>query len=267
MYLEYWGFRLLPFENVPDPDFFYLSETHKEALTRLLYATRERKGGALLSGDIGCGKTTLTNVYVREISGNGFDIGLLINPKLEPVELLQEILYQLNTTADPPDTKVKCLHILNEKMLENMKQNKDTLLVIDEAQLLTEENLEEIRLLQNFQLNDRQLLTVVLVGQTELRNRISNMEHIDQRIAIRYHLEPFNLDDTISYIRFRLEKAGSKENVFDSEAMEKIYDHSGGVPRKINHLCDLALLLGFSNKEKMINSQIIEGVLNDGALC
>ena len=267
MYLEYWGFRKFPFQNVPDPDFFYLSQTHEEALTRLLYATRERKGGAVLSGEIGCGKTTLTNVFARELSGNGFDIGLLINPKLEPVEFLQEILYQLNTTDNPPDTKVKCLRILNEKMMENVKQNRDTLLIIDEAQLLTEENLEELRLLQNFQLNDRQLLTVVLVGQTELRNRIRNLEQLDQRIPIKYHLEPFDLDDTVRYISFRQEKAGGKENLFDTEAMERIYDHSKGVARQINHLCDLALLFGFNKKEENITEETIESILNDGALC
>ena len=156
---------------------------------------------------------------------------------------------------------------LNEKMMENVKQNRDTLLIIDEAQLLTEENLEELRLLQNFQLNDRQLLTVVLVGQTELRNRIRNLEQLDQRIPIKYHLEPFDLDDTVRYISFRQEKAGGKENLFDTEAMERIYDHSKGVARQINHLCDLALLFGFNKKEENITEETIESILNDGALC
>ena len=137
MYLKYWGFKVFPFENVPDPDFFYLSKSHEEALTRLIYAAEMRKGGAMLSGEIGCGKTTLSKVYVNELSENRYDIGLIINPKLESKEFLQEILYQFAIT-DVPNTKVECLRVLNDRMIENMKENRETLLIVDEAQLLDE---------------------------------------------------------------------------------------------------------------------------------
>lgn len=265
MYLEYWGFQVLPFENVPDPRFFFLSKTHEEALTRLIYAGKMRKGGAMLSGEIGCGKTTLIRVCIQKLSKDEFDIGVIINPKLEPLEFIQEILYQFGIN-EVPETKVKCLQKLNARMIENEKINKETLLIVDEAQLLTESNLEEIRLLLNFQLNHRFLITIMLVGQPEVKSRIKSLQQLDQRIPIKYHLEPFGYEDTASYIGFRLNKAGKKDNIFSTDAIKKIYDHSKGVPRNINNLCDLSLLFGYSQHETSINSTIIESIINDGAL-
>ena len=265
MYTDYWGFKKFPFENVPDPSFFYLSKSHEEALTRLTYAAKMRKGGAMLSGDIGCGKTTLTKVYVQDLPSDRYDIGLIINPKLRPVEFLQEVLYQFDID-NVPETKVQCLRMLNDKMMENMKENKETILIVDEAQLLSKSAFEEIRLLLNFQLNDRFLLTIFLIGQPELKDKIGSMEQLDQRIAIKYHLRPFNYDDTVRYILFRQKKAGREKNVFSREAIERIYNTTQGVPRRINNLCDLSLLIGFSKNGKMIDSKIIEDIVNDGAI-
>lgn len=265
MYLEYWGFKEFPFENVPDPRFFYLSRSHEEALTRLVYAAKMRKGGAMLSGEIGCGKTTLTKVAVQDLSGDRFDIGLVINPKLEPLEFLQEVLYQFGVN-EVPETKVKCLRALNDKMIENMRANRETLLMVDEAQLLSQATLEEIRLLLNFQLNDRFLITIILLGQPELKDKIKAIEQLEQRIAIRYHLTPFDFNDTARYIVFRQKRAGRNEGVFSKEAVEKIYEYTKGVPRKINNLCDLSLLIGFSKSEKLVHSEIIESIARDGAL-
>jgi len=265
MYLEYWGFKEFPFENVPDPDFFYLSKSHEEALTRLIYAAEMRKGGAMLSGEVGCGKTTLSKVYIKELSEAKYDIGIIVNPKLDSNEFLQEILYQFNIPVIP-DTKVECLRSLNNKMLENMRIKKETLLIVDEAQLLNDSTFEEIRLLLNFQLNNRFLMTVILLGQPELREKIRAIEQLNQRIAIRYHLMPFHLEDTSQYIAYRLRRAGRKENIFSDEAIEKIYDYTDGIPRKINNLCDLSLLIGFGNGEKLITPKIVENVIKDGAL-
>jgi len=265
MYLEYWGFKEFPFENVPDPRFFYLSRSHEEALTRLVYAAKMRKGGAMLSGEIGCGKTTLTKVAVQDLSGGRFDIGLMINPKLEPLEFLQEVLYQFGVN-EVPETKVKCLRALNDKMIENMRANRETLLMVDEAQLLSQATLEEIRLLLNFQLNDRFLITIILLGQPELKDKIKAIEQLEQRIAIRYHLTPFDFNDTARYIVFRQKRAGRNEGVFSQEAVEKIYEYTKGVPRKIKNLCDISLLIGFSKSEKLVHSEIIESIARDGAL-
>jgi general secretion pathway protein A len=265
MYLEHWGFALFPFENVPDPRFLYLSQSHDEALSRLLYAAKMKKGGAMLSGEVGCGKTTLAKVCIQELSGGKSDIAMVVNPRLEPMGFLQEVLYQFGT-SDVPDSKVKCLRSLNDKLARNMKEGRESVLLIDEAQLLPAVTLEEIRLLFNAQVEDRFLITVLLFGQPELKERIRNMPQMDQRIPIKYHLPPFDREDCSKYIVFRQTKAGRKENAFTLEAMEKIYESTGGVPRKINNLCDLALLVGYSRAESMIDVDTVEGIIRDGAL-
>lgn len=265
MYLEHWGLKKFPFENVPDPDFFYLSKSHEEGLTRLIYAAKMRKGGAMMSGELGCGKTLLTRVYIKELPRDQFDIGLVINPRLEPLEFLQEVLYQFDITDGSP-SKIECLRMLNEKMLENMRQKRETLLIIDEAQLISDSTFEEIRLLLNFQLENRFLITVILVGQPELAGRIKGIEQLNQRIAIKFHLPPFNLEETVQYIAYRLKKAGLKKSIFDSDAVERIFAITKGVPRKINNLCDLSLFTGFSGNKEVINDKIIVDILNDGAL-
>jgi general secretion pathway protein A len=224
-----------------------------------------RKGGAMLSGEIGCGKTTLTKVCVRELSKAPFDIGVVVNPRLEPLEFIQEVVYQFGI-KDVPDTKVKCLRRLNEKMIDNLRANRETLLIVDEAHLLTLSNLEEIRLLLNFQLNDRFLMTVMLIGQPELKDKIKDISQLNQRIAIKYHLESFNFNDTARYIQFRQKRAGRDRSAFDRDAMNTIYRYAKGVPRNINNLCDLSLLVGFSKNQEVIGSNIIESIVHDGAI-
>ena len=265
MYIEYWGFKKFPFENVPDPDFFYLSKTHEEGLTRLIYAARMRKGGAMLSGEIGCGKTTLTRVFVRELSSEPFEIGLVANPNLGPLEFLQEVAYQLGAT-EIPDTKVLCLRSLNERLIRNLKASKETVLIVDEAQLVSNQVFDEIRLLLNFQMNDRFLINVFLVGQPELKGRVEGIEQLNQRIAIRYHIQPFNFEDTVHYVGFRQTRAGRRENAFRPDAVKMVYEVTGGVPRKINNLCDLSLLIGFSKNEEVITPEIVDSIVRDGAL-
>ena len=262
MYLSYWGLHRFPFNNVADPSFFYLSDIHKEALSRLLYASKMMKGGAMLTGEIGCGKTLISRVYMKRLYQDGAEVSLLTNPPLEPVDLLQGILLQMNIN-DLPTSKTQLLQALNSKIIANREQNKETIIIIDEAQILNEETFEEARLLLNLQSNDRFLLTVVLIGQTELKEKIRQMRQFDQRIAIRYHLHPFTLTDTIKYIMFRERKAGFHRNVFTTKAIEKVYDYSRGVPRVINSVCDLCLLIGYYDKTKIIDSGIVRSVMDE----
>jgi len=262
MYLKYWGLQKFPFENAPDPEFMYHSSEHGEALVRLVYAVKRNKGAVLLTGEIGCGKTMLSRVFIQQLSDSEFDIGLMTNPSLEPVDFLKEAIYQLGVNAQS-NSKPDLLKILNDRMLENVKNNRAMLLIIDEAQLICKDTFEEIRLLLNFQLNDRYLLTLILIGQPELRDMIRGYKQLDQRIAIRYHLNPLNPDETGKYVAFRLEKAGRTENIFTAAAMEEIYNYSEGIPRKINNICDLALLIGFSMKTGKIDIDIIKKVIRD----
>jgi general secretion pathway protein A len=262
MYLEYWGLQKFPFENVPDPEFMYYSSEHEEALVRLVYAVKRNKGAAMLSGEIGCGKTMLSRVFIQQLPDSEFDTGLMTNPSMEPIDFLKEAIYQIGLNSQS-NSKPELLSILNNRMLENTKNNRSMLLIIDEAQLILKDTFEEIRLLLNFQLNDRYLLNLVLLGQPELREIIRGYKQLDQRIAIRYHLNPLNLDDTGKYVVFRLGKAGRSDIVFTSDAMEEIYNYSQGVPRKINNICDLSLLIGFSAKTEKIDSDIIKKVVKD----
>jgi len=262
MYLEYWGLQKFPFENAPDPEFMYYSSEHEEALIRLVYAVKRHKGAVLLSGELGSGKTMLSRVFIQQLPDSEFDIGLMTNPSLEPIDFLKEAIYQIG--LNPQSTaKPDLLKILNDRMLENVQKNRSMLLIIDEAQLIPKDTFEEIRLLLNFQLNERYLLTLILLGQPELREIIRGYKQLDQRIAIRYHLNPLNLDDTAKYVVFRLGKAGRSENMFTAAAMEEIFSYSQGVPRKINNICDLALLIGFSAKSDTIDSDIIKKVVKD----
>lgn len=262
MYLEYWGLKKYPFENVPDPEFMYYSQEHREALTRLLYAVNRKKGTALLTGEIGSGKTLLSRVFIKQLPEKDYEIGLITNPSLEPLDFLKEVLYQLGLNFQT-NSKSEILNILNTRLLENIKNNRSTLLIVDEAQLVPNETFEEIRLLLNFQLNDQFLMTFIFIGQPELKDLIRKFKQLDQRIAIRYHLNPLNFDDTVNYINYRLEKAGPINGTFSTEAIEEIYVYSEGIPRKINNASDLSLLVGFSMKEKTIGADIVKKVIRD----
>jgi general secretion pathway protein A len=262
MYLEYWGLQKFPFENVPDPEFMYYSSEYEEALARLVYAVKRNKGAVLLTGEIGCGKTTLSRVFIQKLGDSEYDIGLITNPSLEPADFLTAALYQLGLDSKS-QTKAQLLKMLNERMVENMQNNRTTLLIIDEAQLICKETFEEIRLLSNFQLNDRYLVTLILIGQPELRDTIRNYKQLDQRIAIRYHLNPLNSANTEKYIVFRLKKAGRTNGLFTAAALNEIYSYSTGIPRMINNICDMALLIGFSRKSELIDEDIVKQVIKE----
>ncbi len=262
MYLDYWELTTFPFENVPDPEFMYYSPEHEEALVRLLYAVKRMKGAALLTGEIGSGKTTLSRVFIQQLPESEFDIGLITNPSLNALDFIKEVHYQLGLDSNT-NSKADLLVILNNRLLDNMRQGKSTLLIIDEAQLIFGETFEEIRLLLNFQMNDRFLMTFFLIGQPELRDMIRDYKQLDQRIAIRYHLNPLSQAETANYIRFRMGKAGANREIFSEKAFEAIYQYSGGIPRKINNVCDLALLIGFSLKVREIDNLLVLKVVKD----
>lgn len=263
MYLEYWGLTKTPFENLPNPDFLYYSPMHEEAMTRLLYTAHGRKGAGMLTGHAGMGKTTLSRAFVRQLDENKFDVGLIANPSLSPIDFLKEILYQLDVEENS-QSKVDLLRLLNEKMLMNIKQGKDTIVIVDEAQAIEDEKtLEELRLLLNFQLNDRFLLTLILIGQEELAEKVARIPQLSQRISIKYHLRPLDFAETVKFIFFRLKMAGLAKSIFSEEAIKQIYQISGGIPRKIVNLCDLCLLVGFTFKAPLINSKIVEKVHRD----
>lgn len=262
MYLEYWGLKQYPFENTPDPAFFYFSAEHQEALSRIMYAIQRNKGGILLTGEIGCGKTVLSRVLIQQLTDASFDIALINNPSLMPLDFLGEALYEFGLVPSA-NTKVEMLKTLNDRLMGNYNHNTTSLLIIDEAQTIYRDTFEEIRMLLNFQLNDRYLLNLLFLGQPELRDIISTNNQLNQRIAIRYHLNPLSRSDTIDYVKYRLEKAGLQKTIFTDDALEEICGYSTGIPRKINNVCDLSLLVGAGVKAEMIDKKIVSGVISD----
>jgi type II secretory pathway predicted ATPase ExeA len=263
MYEAYWGLSEPPFDNSPNPKFLYLSPEHEEALVRMMYAVRHRKGCAMLTGEYGCGKTTLSRALIQRLEAERYEIGLLTNPSWNSVEFLSEILYQLGVETGEK-SKPDLLHRLNEAFFRNYRAGRDSVIIVDEAQLVTDDAVfEELRLLMNFQTDDRFLVTILLIGSPELTPRVRRLKHLDQRIAIRYHLNTLDDAHTAHYILHRLKMAGQSNQIFTDEAVKLVFDFTRGTPREINNLCDIALLVGYSKKVTQIDEKIIAGAIRD----
>jgi general secretion pathway protein A len=262
-YEDYWGLKLSPFENVPDPKFYFASPKHEEGLHRLLYGVESRKGALLLTGEIGCGKTTLSRQFIQHLAHERYDTALIANPAIDAQEFIGEVLYQFGLTGK--GSKLDQLHQLNEHLLGNLQKGKDTVVIVDEAQAIKDDSVfEELRLLLNFQLNDRFLLTLILLGQPELNARINAITQFAQRVAIRFHLPAFDLPETAKYIEFRLQTSGAdRRPIFSPDAIELIFRSSGGIPRNINTMADLALLSGFLERKAQIDGPAVSRVIAD----
>jgi len=267
MYAEYWQLTEKPFELTPDPRYVYFSREYEEALTRLIYTVKESKGAMLLTGLYGCGKTVLSRVFLNELKSKKYEIALITNPKLSANELLVEILHQLGVPNMPVDSKGALLRSFNELIYSNLNIHKETVIVIDEAQAITDlETFEELRLLLNFQQDNRFLITLILIGQSELRTQLKRLPQLKQRFMIEYHLNPLSEKDSYQYIDHRLKIAGSKRSLFNQEAKTLIYRYASGVPRIINGIADLALLEGFTKQKNLIDERIVKNVVNDAQL-
>ena len=258
MYEEYWGFTFSPFESVPNPNLYFPTLKHEEAIRWILYAIEKKKGAAMLTGEPGSGKTLISRTVIQKLPEEKYNIGLITNPSLTGLDLLKEAMYQLGF-ENIPNEKLEIFHRLNDDLLKEHEEGRDTVLFIDEAHVIGDPMIfDELRMLLNFQLNDRFLLTLILLGQPELKEKISKIKQFEQRIAIRYHLLPLDLNETIDYIAYRLKTAGSKRGIFTREAVELIFKKSKGIPREINTICDTCLLIGFERKLERIDSQTVQ---------
>jgi len=262
MYTQYWALQRKPFDNTPDPKFLYRSSQHEEALVRLLYGIKERKGLVVLTGVFGCGKTVLGQELLRELSEDRYRIVFINYPLLSHVEFLLTILKYLGGQGLPTKKSEVLVNFVldnfNNVLLNNARDGKDSVIIVDEAHAIEDNQIfESLRLLLNFQLPDRFLLTLILSGQPELREKLEINKQLAQRIAIKCHLTNLDLNDTVGYISHRLEVAGREEPIFTKEAMEAIHEHTGGIPRRINRLCDMSLLSGFAKNLSQINESIV----------
>lgn len=263
MYEAYWGLKEKPFQNTPDPRFFYKSAEHEEVLSRLLYAIEQGLGAGMLTGVFGCGKTVIGNTLCDRLPADKYKIALITNPQVDYIELLRAIVRNLKAVELPAKktelSTDSLLEILGNILENNARDARETIVIIDEAHVIKDENIfEELRLLLNFQRRDKFLLTLLLFGQPELKQRIEDNKQLEQRIAIKCHLEAFNEEDAQNYISHRLRISGRTEAAFDEGAFKVIHSRSGGIPRRINRICDFSLLVGMYKNAKIINEEILK---------
>ena len=264
MYREFYGLIRAPFEMTPDPAFLYLGETHREGLATLVYGVRSRKGFVLLTGEVGTGKTTLLHALLAQLDSSTAS-AFIFNPTLEPLDFLHVLFDDLGLRT-PCRTKAEYLLTLNHFLIERLQNGQTTLLIIDEAQNLSPEMLEEVRLLSNLETPTAKLLQIMLVGQPELNEILGRPElrQLRQRIVLRHHLQPFTPDEVDAYIEERLGFAGySGKGIFKRSARRAIFEVTGGLPRLINIVCDGALLAGYAREQTSLGADVIREVARD----
>ncbi|HXX33485.1 MAG TPA: AAA family ATPase [Thermodesulfobacteriota bacterium] len=264
MYEEFYGLKENPFNVTPNPEYIYLGEHHREALAQLLYGVRERKGFIVVTGEVGTGKTTLIHYLLDKMNGSNTKTAFLFNPKLTVDDFIQYILKDLGVRVQGR-TKGEYLHNLHRYLLQAYQRDERVILIVDEAQGLRPDLLEEIRLLSNLETSRSKLIQIVLLGQPELDRTLSQpgFRQLKQRINLRYRLSPLSEKETREYITKRLKIAGAKEPVFTEKAMKEIYLKSRGVPRLINILCDNALLNGYALDQRTVDKGSVKEAAKD----
>ena len=268
-YLEYFGLKEKPFGLTPDANFYFESQTHREALEHLRFFLMQKEGLACIYGDVGLGKTILSRLFIDSLDKNIYNTALILNPIMDDKEFLQEILTELGVPYDNNLSKKDMFSRLEDFLLEEYKKGKETIIVIDEAQLISDETFEFIRILSNFETDKEKILHIILFGQQELIERLKQpyMRYLSQRISIIYKLKPLNLNEINHYITHRLLKAGSKGFVqFEDNAIGLIYNASRGYPRTINIICDRCLIALYSKTGRSVNDKIVKSVLEDESL-
>jgi general secretion pathway protein A len=263
VYEGYWGLREKPFRKTPDPRYLFLNETYEEALERLLFAVEELEL-ALLTGEVGSGKTLLTRALADQV-GERYEVGMILNPRLPPRQFLRATARELGV-KEPRQHSNDLLDQIHERLLELDGQRRAALLIVDEAHLIPgRATFEEIRLLTNFQMDDRNLVAIVLVGQPELRERLRRRAYraLTQRIGVSFELVPLGLEDTRGYLEHRLAVAGGERAVFTDEAVARLHEASGGIPRVLNQLATQALLEGMARGRERVDGPVAEAVASD----
>ncbi len=259
MYANFYGFQEAPFNLTPDPRFLYFSDQHREALNHLLFGIQHRKGFIQLTGEVGSGKTTLCRALLTEL-GPRFVTALVLNPMFSESQLLRVVLKEFGLQSIARD-RLRNYEMLNEFLLARVKEDKDAVLLIDEAQDLDFKLLEQVRLLSNLETDNRKLIQIVLMGQPELRGRLNQPElrQLRQRITVRFHLGPLTEGETRRYIEHRMTVAGGRGlPVFEDPAVARIHRYAKGIPRLINALADKALLAGFVYRTDRITARLVE---------
>jgi type II secretory pathway predicted ATPase ExeA len=265
MYKKFFGLAEAPFNITPDSRFLFLSQRHREALSALLYGIKERKGFILLTGEIGAGKTTLCRALVNELGAESINVALILNPGLSELELLKTINDELQIPSFY-DTKKGLVDALNQYLITESQRGNNTVLIIDEAQNLSPILLEQIRMLSNLETENDKLIQIVLMGQPELNDtlNLSQLEQLNQRIVVRFHITPLTETEMLAYIKHRLFVARAKIDIeFTDAAIRLAYGATRGIPRKINVLCDRALLACYAAGSYTVDDKIMQKAISE----
>ncbi|MGI9225408.1 MAG: AAA family ATPase [Woeseiaceae bacterium] len=260
MYTSFFGLNEKPFAITPDPRYLFMSERHGEALAHLVYGVTESGGFIQLTGEVGTGKTTLVRTVLQNRLPDNADVAVVLNPRLSTLEFLETICEELGILRPEYKGSIKALvDALNKQLLHAYAEGRRVILVVDEAQNLSRDVLEQVRLLTNLETSKQKLLQIILIGQPELRDLLSrdDLRQLAQRITGRYHLEPLTRDETAAYIEHRLRVAGALGEVFDAGAKREVFRLTDGVPRLINVICDRALLGAYSRERRRVNRRLI----------
>jgi general secretion pathway protein A len=264
MYKKFFGLKQEPFSIAPDPHYLFMSERHREALAHLLYGVKGGGGFVLLTGEIGAGKTTVCRCFLEQVPRRT-NVAYIFNPRQTAEELLESIIEEFRIPREAVPTRAPTArdHVaaLNEFLLRTHGVGQNNVLIIDEAQSLSAEVLEQLRLLTNLETNERKLLQIILIGQPELRDMLSRpeLEQLAQRVIARYHLDALTARETRQYIQHRLGVAGLRGALpFDAASMQRIHAVAGGVPRRINLLCDRALLGAYAGGQPQVTVDIVD---------
>ncbi len=259
MYQQYFGLNELPFSIAPDPRYLYMSERHREALAHLLFGLKSNGAFILLTGDVGTGKTTVSRCLLEQTPANT-RLALVLNPMMTALELLQSVCDELHIARPDQATSIKAhVDCINRDLLAAHARGENTVVLIDEAQNLAADVLEQLRMLTNLETAERKLLQIILLGQPELREQLAqpSMSQLSQRITARYHLEPLNAAETRAYVQHRLLVAGCRDALFGQASLRRLHQLSKGVPRLINVLCDRALLGAYVQNKSQVNLETL----------
>jgi general secretion pathway protein A len=266
MYTSFFGLNEKPFSITPDPRYLFMSERHGEALAHLVYGVTESGGFMQLTGEVGTGKTTLVRTLLLNRMPANADVAVVLNPQLSALEFVQTICEELHVEMPDDRNSIKgLLDALNQHLLKAHAEGRRTILVVDEAQNLAPDVLEEVRLLTNLETSKQKLLQIILIGQPELRELLArnDLRQLAQRITGRYHLEPLSRDETAQYVEHRLKVAGAVGEVFDPGAKRELFRYSEGIPRLINVICDRALLGAYSSERRRVSGGLIRAAADE----
>ena len=258
MYYDFFGFREPPFSIAPDPRYLYLSDRHKEALAHLMYGVQGQGGFIVITGEVGTGKTTVSRCFIENVPDN-VDIALILNPRLSARELLSSICDELEIPHEISATIKELVDLINQDLLKAHAAGRHKVLMIDEAQNLSAEVLEQLRLLTNLETTEKKLLQIVLLGQPELQEMLAlpELRQLNQRVTARYHLDAIGREELPAYLRYRLSVAGMRGDIFSQRAMTRLFRESQGIPRLINLISDRALLGAYAEGEHEITADHI----------